>query len=102
MMVNKYSNTYHNTIKIKSVEVQSSNNIDSSQKIMKKMLNLKLVMLLEYRYIFANVYTPSWSEEVFVIDKVKNAVPCTYVISDLNGKKIVGELFTKKRMAKNE
>ena len=59
MMVNKYSNTYHNTIKIKSVEVQSSNNIDSSKKIMKKMLNLKLVMLPEYRYIFANVYTPS-------------------------------------------
>ena len=28
---------------------------------------------------------PNWSEEVFVIKKIKNAVPCTYVINDLNG-----------------
>ena len=28
---------------------------------------------------------PIWSEEVFVIKKIKNAVPCTYVINDLNG-----------------
>ena len=35
--------------------------------------------------IFAKVYTPNWSEEVFVITKVKNTIPRTYVISDLNG-----------------
>ena len=28
---------------------------------------------------------PNWSEEVFVIKKVKNTVPWTYVINDLNG-----------------
>ena len=30
-------------------------------------------------------YTPNWSEEVFVIKKVKNTVPWTYVVNDLNG-----------------
>ena len=35
-------------------------------------------------------YVPSWSEEVFVIKKVKNTVLWVYVISDLEGKKIVG------------
>ena len=33
---------------------------------------------------------PNWSEEVFVIKKVKNTVPWTYVINDLNGEEITG------------
>ena len=28
---------------------------------------------------------PNWSEEIFVIKKVKNTVPWTYVINDLKG-----------------
>ena len=39
--------------------------------------------------------TPSWSEEVFLIKKVKNSVPWTYVINDLNGEKIIGTLYEK-------
>ena len=53
--------------------------------------NLKLVLLLEYqniKNIFAKGYVPNWSEEVFLIKKVKNTVPLTYVISDLNGEEI--------------
>ena len=41
------------------------------KKIMKDILNLKLVILLEYQNIFAKGYAPNWSEEVFVIKKVK-------------------------------
>ena len=29
---------------------------------------------------------PNWSEEIFLIKKIKNIVPWTYVINDLNGK----------------
>ena len=47
----------------------------------------------KYKKIFANSYTPNWSEEVFVIKKVKNTVPWTYVINDLNGKEIVGTFY---------
>ena len=32
-MVNKYNNTYHNTIKMKSADIKSSTNIDSSKEI---------------------------------------------------------------------
>ena len=28
---------------------------------------------------------PNWSEEIFVIKKIKNTLPWTYVINDLNG-----------------
>ena len=51
---------------------------------MMKILNLKLV-ITKYKNIFAKGYTPNWSEEVFVIKKkIKNSVPWTYVISDIN------------------
>ena len=33
---------------------------------------------------------PNWSEEVFVIDRIKNTVPWIYVINDLNGEEITG------------
>ena len=33
------------------------------------------VRILKYKNIFAKGYTPNWSEEVFVIKKVKNTVP---------------------------
>ena len=65
-------------------------------KLMTKIRNFKLVIMLEYKNyknFFANSYTPNWSEEVFVIKKVKNTVPWTYVINDLNGKEIVGTFY---------
>ena len=43
------------------------------------------VRISKYKNIFAKGYTPNWSEEVFVISKIKNVVLGTYVISDLNG-----------------
>ena len=36
----------------------------------------------------------NWSEEKFIIKKIKNTVPWTYVINDLNGEKLL-LLFTK-------
>ena len=50
-MVNKYNNTYHSTIKIKPVGVKSNTYINSSDKINDedmKIVNLKLVILIEY------------------------------------------------------
>ena len=63
---------------------------------MKKILNLKLVTLLEYKNIkiFSQKdYAPNWSEDVFVIKKVKNTVPWSYVINVLNDKEITGTLY---------
>ena len=44
---NKYNNTYHSTIKMKPLDVQWNTYIDSSKKLMIKILDLKLVALLE-------------------------------------------------------
>ena len=97
-IVNKYDNTYHSTIKMKSVDVKSSTYIDSSKEINNKHPKFKIgniIRISKYKNIFAKGYIPNWSEEVFVIKKVKNTVLWTYVISDLKGKEIVGTFYEK-------
>ena len=87
-IVNKYNNTYHRTIKMKPVHVKSNTYVNPSKEINDKDPNFKIgdnVRISKYKNIFAKGYVPNWSEEVFVIKKVKNTVPWTYVISDLNG-----------------
>ena len=54
----------------------------------------------KYKNIFAKGYTPSWSEEVFVVSKIKNTVPWTYVVTELNGEEITGR-FYEKELQKN-
>ena len=63
---------------------------------MKKIPNSKLVIMLgfwKYKIIFAKGYTSNWSEEVFVVSKIKNTVSWAYVISDLNGEEITGSFY---------
>ena len=47
-IANKYNNTYHSLIKMKPIDVKSSAYIALVKKLMKKILNLKRVILLEY------------------------------------------------------
>ena len=54
------------------------------------------VRISKYKSVFAKGYTPNWSEEVFIIKKVKNIVPWTYVIDDLNDEEIIGTFYEKK------
>ena len=53
------------------------------------------MLVLKYKSIFAKGYRPNWSEEVFIISKIKTTVPWTNVISDLNGEKTVGTFYEK-------
>ena len=56
---------------------------------MEKFIVCDHVIASKYENIFAKGYVPNWSEEVFVIKKVKNTVSWTYVAPDLNGEEIV-------------
>ena len=51
------------------------------------------VRISKYKNIFAKGYMPNWSEEIFIIKKIKNTVPWTYVINDLNGEEITGTFY---------
>ena len=45
---------------------------------------------------------PNWSEEVFIISKIKNTVPWTYVINDLNVEEITGTFYEKELQKTNQ
>ena len=54
--------------------------------------------------MFFKGYVPNWSEEVFVVNKIKNTVPWTYEINNLNGEKSIGSFYEKvlKKLSKEK
>ena len=104
-IVNEYNNTYHTTIKMKPIDVKNNTYINTSKIINYKDPKFKVgdrVRISKYKNIFAKGYMPNWSEEVFVIKKVKNTVPWTYVINDLNGEEIIGTFYEKELQKSNQ
>ena len=45
------------------------------------------------RKVFDKGYTPNWTEEIFVVDKIQYTNPITYKIKDLNGEIILGTFY---------
>ena len=96
-IVNEYNNKYHTSIKTKPVMLK----IIYIYIFFKKEINDKdpkfkvgdHVRISKYKNIFAKGYMPNWSEEIFIIKKIKNTVPWTYVINDLNGEEIIGTFY---------
>ena len=104
-IVNKYNYTYHSTIKMKPVDVKSSTYIDFNKQNNKEDAKFEvgdLVRITKYKNIYAKGYILNWTKEMFVIKRVKNTVPWTYVISDLNGEEIVGTFYEKKLQISNQ
>ena len=50
------------------------------------------IRISKYKNIFDKGYAPYWSGEVFIISKIKNTVPWTYVIG---GEKTTGTFYEK-------
>ena len=97
-IVNKYNNTVHKTIKMKPIDVTSDTYAEYNEDSNKKDPKLKVgdhIRISKYKNIFAKGYNPNWSEEVFVVGKIKNTVPWTYVTNDLNGEPITGGFYEK-------
>ena len=97
-IVNKYNNRVHKTIKMKPIDVTDDSYAEYNEDFNKKDPKFKVgdhVRISKYKNIFAKGYTPNWSEEVFIINKIKNTVPWTYAISDLTGEEITGSFYEK-------
>ena len=104
-IVDEYNNTYHTTIKMKPIEFKDNTYINTSKKINNKDPKFKVgdhVRISKYKNLFAKGYMPNWSEEVFIIKKIKNTVPWTYVINDLNGEEIIGTFYEKELQKTNQ
>ena len=97
-IVNKYNNTVHRTIKAKPIDVTNNYYAEYNENSNKKHPKFKdgdNIRISKYKNMFAKGYTPNWSEEVSVINKIKSTVSWTYVINDLNGEEITGSFYEK-------
>ena len=95
-IVNKCNNTVHGTTKMKLIDVTSGSYTEYNENSNEKDPKFKvgdLVRISKYKNIFAKGYIQNWSEEVY--SKVKDTVPWTYVISDLNDQPIAGTFYDK-------
>ena len=102
-IVNKYNNMVHKTIKMKPIDVTGDPFVEYNEDSNKK--NPKFndhVRISKYKNIFAKGYVPNWSEEVFIVNEIKNTVPWTYTISDLNGEKVIGTFYEKELQKTNQ
>ena len=104
-MVKKYNNTYLSTLKMKPINVKDNNFTEYIEESYKKSPKFKIgdhVRISKYKNIFAKGYTPNWSEEIFIVNRVKNTFPWTYEINDLNGEKISGSFYEKELQKTNQ
>ena len=73
-IVKECYNSYHKSIKMKPVDVKDNTYIDFKKEINDKNPKFKVcdhVRISKYNNIFAKGYMPNWSEEIFVIKKIK-------------------------------
>ena len=104
-IIDQYNNTVRRTIKMKPTDVMGDSYVEYNENPNKKDLKFKVgdhVRISKYENIFAKGYNPNWSEEIFVISKIKNTVPWTYVINDLNGEEITGSFYEKELQKTNQ
>ena len=104
-VVDEHGNTYQRIVKMIPVDVKDNTYIDFKKEVNNKDPKFKVgdhVRISKYKNIFAKGYMPNWSEEVFISSKIKNTVPWTYVINDLNGEEIIGTFYEKELQKTNQ
>ena len=94
-VVNKYNNTKHGTIKMKPIDLKNNKRVyvdehnekDSRFKVGDR------VRISKFKNIFAKGYSPNWSKEICIADKINDTVLYTYNIKDLNNEEIIGSFY---------
>ena len=104
-VVNKYNNTKHSTIKMKPINVKDTTKSSSLERSNKRVYidehnekdsRFKVgdrVRIFKFKNIFAKGYTPNWSKEIFIVDKINYTVPYTYNLKDLNDEETIGSFY---------
>ena len=103
-ILKQYNNTKHSSIKMtpteaskKKNEVTVYYNLYGDTETLSSQPKFKVgdrVRISKYkRTTFDKGYTPNWTEEIFIIDKIQYTNPITYKIKDLNNEEIRGSFY---------
>ena len=90
---------------MKPVDVKDNTYIDFKKEINNKDPKFKVgdhLRFSKYKNMFAKGYMRNWSEEIFVIKKIKNTVPWTNVINDVNGEEVIGTFYENELQGKRQ
>ena len=104
-IVKKYNDTVHSSIKMKPKDVTDIKYVEYSEETNKKDPKFKIgdnVRISKHKNIFAKGYAPNWNEELFVVNKIQNTVPWTYLFNDLIGEEIKGSFYEKELQKANQ
>ena len=88
---------------MKPTDVKDDSFAEYNEESNEKDPNFKIndhVRISKYKNVFAKGYTPNWSEEIFVIKKIKKY--CSLNISDLNGDEIIGSFYERELQKTNQ
>ena len=92
-VVEKYNDTKNKSIGMKPKDVKTDKKAVYVEESNEKSARFNVgdrVRISKFKNIFAKGYTPNWSKEIFVVNKIKKTVPWTYELKDLNGEDIIG------------
>ena len=94
-VVNEYNNTKHSTIKMKPIDVKKNKRvyIDGHNEKDSRFKVGDRIRISKFENIFAKVYTPNWSKEIFIVNKINDTVPYTCNIKDLHDEEIIGSFY---------
>ena len=96
-VVNEYNNTKHSTINMKQKDVKNNKRVylnEHNEKSARFNVGNR-IRISKFKNIFAKGYTPNWSKEIFIVDKINDTVSYTYKIKDLNDEEIIGSFYDK-------
>ena len=97
-VANKYNNTKHSTIKMKPTDVGDNNKRVYIDEHNEKDIRFKVGdrdRISKSKNIFTKGYTPNWSSEIFIVDKINDTVPYAYNLKYLNDEEIIGSFYDK-------
>ena len=95
-IVKKYNGTKNKSTGVKPKDVGSDDEAAYVEESNEKDARFGVgdcVRISKFKNIFAKGYTPNWSKEIFIVSKVKNTVPWTYELKDLNDEEIIGSFY---------
>ena len=82
---------------MKPIDVKNNNNkrvyIDEHNETNSRFNVGDRVRISKFKNVFAKRYTPNWSREIFIVNKINDTVPYIYNLKDLNGEEIIGSFY---------
>ena len=108
-ILSKYNNSYHSTIRMRTVEASKKENesdvwenlfkYDEHHQKSSKFKIGETVRISKIKGIFEHGFLPNWSEQIYKIHKINNSSPVTYILEDSQGE-IFGGSFNNEELQK--